>query len=117
MAPAPYRTPPRARPPDPYLEAWAHYRDRRWLKWVLFLAWPALAWVATSMLRPRDEDGGLLVFLTVAIAALGVMSWLGTFVCPRCRARMYVRGALSNVHPDRCRSCGIEVGTPKYPEV
>ena len=111
----PYRAPPRVRPPDPYLEAWAHYRDRRWLKWALFLTWPAVAWVAVSMIHPHDEDGGLLVSLAVAVAALAVMSWLGTFVCPRCHARMYVRGALSDVRPDGCRSCGIEVGTPKYP--
>jgi hypothetical protein len=116
VGPAPYRTSPRARAPDPYLAAWAHYRDRRWLKWVLFFTWPAIAWVATGMLHPRDDEGGLWVCLSVAIAALGVMSWLGTFVCPRCRARMYVRGSLSDVHPDGCRSCGIEVGTPKYPE-
>jgi hypothetical protein len=115
VGPAPYRSPPRPAAPDPYLAAWARYHERRWLKWVLFFAWPPVAWVAIAMMRPGEDGGGLYVCLTVAVVALAVMGWLGAFSCPRCNGRMYVRQSALASSRDGCPHCGLDVGTPKFP--
>lgn len=84
------------------------------MKVVLFFTWPFVAWMVVAMLRPRNDDGGLFIFLAVAVGALGVMSWLGTFTCPRCSGRMYVRQSPHPGSRDGCTHCGIAVGTPKF---
>jgi hypothetical protein len=111
----PYRTPPEPRSPDPYLVAWQSYRDRRAMKWVLFFGWPAGAAVLVSMTRFHSEDGPYVAWAVMGALALVAMCLLGIFTCPRCGARMYVRSLMRETSPDGCRSCGIDVGTPKYP--
>ena len=114
MGSAPYRTS-RGAPPDPYLAAWAEYRNRRQLKWAVLVV-PAVApFLLPAWLRGADDSLLQFVCVVVALGALATMGWLGLFACPRCSARMYVRGAGSDGDADGCRSCGLRVGTPKYP--
>lgn len=111
----PYRTPPEPRSQDPYLVAWQRYRDRRSMKWVLFFGWPVATAALVSMMRFHEEDGPWLAWAIMGTLALVAMSLLGIFSCPRCGARMYVRSLVRDTSPDGCRSCGIDVGTPKFP--
>jgi hypothetical protein len=85
------------------------------MKWALFLAWPVALVLVYGTIRFHTDDGRYIAGMVTGAAALVAMCVLGVFTCPRCGARMYVRTVSRDTSPDGCRSCGIDVGTPKFP--
>jgi hypothetical protein len=109
---APYRTPSKPEPPDPYLVAWVEYRRRRTAKWVVFFAWPIAAKLAIHSFLP-ESPWALYVYLATACGALAWIAVLGLFDCPRCGTRMYIRGSSGDPPSEGCPECGLQLGEPK----
>jgi hypothetical protein len=85
------------------------------MKWVVFFGWPVAATLVLRAMEFHSDQGPWVAGLLLGLGSLAAMCALGVFTCPRCGARMYVRTQLRDPSPDGCRSCGIDVGTPKYP--
>ena len=115
---SPYRVPV-PRPPDPYIVAWANLGRRKAFAWAAALLW-ALAFTVTL---PAIVARARVVGIAAAVTAVCWVSRivgnivLAHFRCPRCGSSFY--GARRTWVPwsSACVTCGIEIGTPKYPHV
>lgn len=97
--------------PDLYLVAWADLRRRRrWtrLGFAIAIAAPQFWFVFPPGLR-------WLGFAVAFFVALSLMFVAQGFRCPRCAGQMIGFWTSRAEDLNRCRHCGISVGTPKAP--
>jgi hypothetical protein len=86
--------------PD-YARAWANYKRRRLIAWLVPPALLLLSWGATNMGMTQVP---IALFITGVLAWLGLQNWYERWPCPRCGKRFNEPGKVNA----SCASCGLD---------
>ena len=86
-----------------YAEAWADFKRRRLIAWLV----PAALLLASWGIKSISSQAPLAFFAAAVVAWLALQNWYERWPCPRCGKRFNEPGKANAA----CASCGLDKAT------